>query len=249
MECLRLDFNENVVGPSPKVLEALRNISRVEYGCYPEYVNLIVALSRFLKVPAECILPTNGSDEAIRSLFDAYIEKEDEVILLSPSYSMYEIYAQAAGCNIVWVPYPEDFSFPIKAVLEAISPKTRLIALANPNNPTGTLIAREDLLKIIKANPSMAVLIDEAYGRFAKTTQIDLSVQFPNVFVSQTFSKAQGLAGLRIGYLISRKENIATLSKILSPAYSVDCLAAVAAQAAIEDDAYTEAYVEKTITR
>jgi histidinol-phosphate aminotransferase len=247
IEYLRLDFNENVLGPSPKVLEALRAVTRAEYGCYPEYENLIAALSGFLKVPDTCILPTNGSDEAIRSLFDAYVEKEDEVILLVPSYSMYEIYAGVAGCKIVWVPYPEDFSFPIEAVLKAIGPKTRLIALANPNNPTGTLIAREDLVKIIEANSNMVVLIDEAYGRFARTTEIDLSLQYPNVFVSQTFSKAQGLAGLRIGYLISRQENTAVLSKILSPAYTVDCLAAVAVQAAIEDDAYTEAYVETTI--
>ena len=89
-------------------------------------------------------------------------------------------------------------------------PNTRLIALANPNNPTGTLIKREDLLRIVEANPKMAVLIDEAYGPYAKQTNIDLANRYSNVFVTQTFSKAHGLAGLRIGYLISAKENIAS---------------------------------------
>ena len=246
MDALRLDFNENLFGPSPKVLEALRNIAREAYGFYPEYGQLVSALSNFLNVPKECILPTNGSDEAIRALFDTYVEKADKVILLSPSYSMYELYAQVAGAQIVWVKYNfDDFSFPIEEVIQAIEPDTRLIALANPNNPTGTLIKREELLKIIQANPSMAVLIDEAYAPFAKETNLDIAAEYANVFVTQTFSKAYGLAALRIGYLVSAKENIQQVSRVLAPSYSVNCAAAVAAMAAMEDQAYLDAYVEQ----
>ncbi len=244
MDALRLDFNENLLGASPKVIEALGTISREACGCYPEYADLNKALSQFLGLAEDCVIPANGSDEAIKAIFDTYVEKGDEVILLSPSYSMYELYAQVAGAKIVWVSYClDDFSFPIEEILNAIRPNTRLIALANPNNPTGTLIKREDLLKIVKANPRMAVLIDEAYGPYAKETNIDLAAKYLNVFITQTFSKAHGLAGLRIGYLISAKENIEAISKVLSPSYSVDCLAAAAAIAAMEDKAYMDAYV------
>lgn len=247
MGALRLDFNENLLGASPKVMEALKNVSREACGCYPEYGDLNAALSQFLSVPEDCVIATNGSDEAIRVLFDAYVEKGDEVILLSPSYSMYELYAQVAGAKIVRVSYREDFTFPIDAVLRAIGPNTRLIALANPNNPSGTMIARQDLLKIIEANPKMAVLIDEAYALYAQETNIDLSLLYGNVFVSQTFSKAHGLAGLRIGYLVSKRENVETIAKILSPSYSVDCLAATAVLAAMKDQTYVETYVGEII--
>ena len=249
MDTLRLDFNENLLGASPKVIEALRNISKEECGCYPEYPDLNKALSQFLKVEENCVIPTNGSDEAIKTIFDTYVEKGDEVLLLSPSYSMYELYAQVAGAKIVWISYLlDDFSFPIEEILNAIRPNTRLIALANPNNPTGTMIQRKDLLRIVEANPKMAVLIDEAYRSYAKETNIDLAAMYSNVFIAQTFSKAHGLAGLRIGYLISAKENIEAISKVLSPSYSVDCLAVAASLAAMEDQAYVDAYVDEIIS-
>ncbi len=249
MDTLRLDFNENLMGASPKVIEALRNISREECGCYPEYADLNKALSQFLKVEENCVIPTNGSDEAIKTIFDTYVEKGDEVILLFPSYSMYELYAQVAGAKIVWISYRlDDFYFPIEEILNAIRPNTRLIALANPNNPTGTLIRREDLLRIVEANPRMAVLIDEAYSPYAKETNIDLATMYSNVFITQTFSKAHGLAGLRIGYLVSAKENIEAISKVLSPSYSVNCLAVAASLAAMEDKAYVDAYVDEIIS-
>jgi histidinol-phosphate aminotransferase len=247
-EALRLDFNENLSGPSPKVLEALRNIPRETYGCYPEYRELLETLSAFLHIPSECILPTNGSDEAIRALFDTYVEKGDQVVLLAPSYPLYELYAKIAGAEILWVSYDlNSGEFPIEEVLRVIEPDTRLIALANPNNPTGTLIERQELLRIIQANPSMVVLIDEAYAPFAKESNSDLTRVYPNVFVTQTFSKAYGLAGLRIGYLLSAKENIQQVAAILSPSYSVNCAAAVAAMAALDDEGYVKAHVEQTI--
>lgn len=248
MENLRLDFNENVLGASPKVMEAIGKVTREEYGCYPEYKDLYRALSQFLNVPEDCVIASNGSDEAIKTIFDVYVDKGDEIILLSPSYSMYELFARVAGAKIIWVPYAADFSFPIDQVLHQISSKTRLIALASPNNPTGTFIQREDLIRIIRASPNMAVLIDEAYALYAQETNIDLATTYPNVFVTQTFSKGHGLAGLRIGYLISQKQNIEAISKVLSPSYSVDCLAASAAMAAMADPDYVSTYVEEILS-
>ncbi len=247
MEFVRLDFNENVRGASPKVIEALKNITAEECTCYPEYEIFTQTLASFLKVSPKAVLPTNGIDEAIKALYETYVDKGDEVVLLMPSYSLYELFAQLVDAKIVWVDYPDDFSFPIETVLKAITPKTRLIALACPNNPTGTLISEKNLRRIIESNPSMVVLIDEAYVDFAKTDYLKLAFEYPNVFITRTFSKAFGLAGFRIGTLISSEENIADVAKIVAPAYSVDRAAMVAATAAIEDRSYVEAYVDEVL--
>lgn len=244
---LRLDFNENLWGASPAVIEAIGKITQEECGCYPEYEVFKRMLSIFFGVEETCIIPTNGSDEAIRVLFDTYVDKGEEVILLSPSYSMYELFSQVAGAKIVWISYPSDFSFPVEEVLTKIGPNTRLIALATPNNPTGTLIPRKDLQRIIEKNPKMLVLIDEAYGPFAKISNIDLVNQYQNVFVTQTFSKAYGLAGLRIGTLFSCCDNIEVISRVLAPSYSVDAIAMLAATAAMGDRAHRETYVEEVL--
>ena len=247
MNDLRLDFNENTQGASPKVIEALQTITKEELSCYPEYEDFNRALAQFWSVEKNCVLPTNGSDEAIRILFETYVDKEEEVILLTPSYSLYAHFAQIVGAKIILVPYLEDFSFPLEKVLQAINAKTRLIALATPNNPTGTWIDQKDVERIIKANPNMLVLLDEAYSQFAKMTHIHLIRSYSNVFITKTFSKAYGLAGLRIGALISSKENIQVLSTVLSPTYSVDRVAIVAVLAAIEDKDYYDQYIKDVI--
>lgn len=246
LSAVRLDFNENLRGASPKVMETLRLASREACGCYPEYEQLTQGIACHLGVEEACILPTNGSDEAIKAVFDVYVDKGDEVILLSPSYA-YEHFAQLAGAAITWIAYREDFSFPLEEILKVIQPTTRLIVIANPNNPTGTLIPRRDLVKIVEANPAMAVLVDEAYYHYARLTNIDLTKKYGNILVSQTFSKAYGLAGLRIGYLVSAPNNIQAIAKVLSPTYSVNCMAAMAALAAMEDKDYMEAYVDEII--
>src|SRR5262249_17034188 len=155
LDGLRLDFNENLRGPSPKVMEAVAKVPRINCSCYPEPDHLIQALSRFLGVARECLLPTNGSDEAISAVFEPYVDKGESVILLSPSYDMYALYANITGAHIHWIAYREDFQFPLEEILQAIQPDTRLVVLANPNNPTGTLISRESLLRIVEANPHM----------------------------------------------------------------------------------------------
>lgn len=248
LNCMRLDFNENPYGPSPKVMEALQAISREECGCYPEYAQLNRALSDYFGVAPECVLAANGGDEGIRAIFDTYVDKGEQVILLSPDYSMYELYAQAAGACIVRIScFSDSFVFPIEQIMEAITPRTRLLALSNPNNPCGALIARENIVKIAAAHPHMAVLLDEAYAPYARTTHVDLLARYSNLLFVQTFSKAFGLAGLRLGCVLSAKENIAALSKTVVPAYSVDIFAAKAAVAAMQDREYVEACVDETI--
>ena len=116
LRSVRLDFNENVIGASPKVMEALRSISKETCGCYPDYGNLYQTLSRDLEIDQNCLLVSNGSDEAIKMIFETYVDRRDEVILLSPSYYMYEFFAQAAGAKITWVAYGEGFTFPLEEI-------------------------------------------------------------------------------------------------------------------------------------
>ncbi len=248
MGSLRLDFNENTQGASPKVLAALRAVTAAECGCYPEYDELKKALARYLGLDTAMVLPTNGSDEAIKIVFETFVSKNDKVILLTPTFSMYEVYATLAEANQVVIPFAEcdDFAYPVEAILNAIDGETKLVVLATPNNPTGSTIAREDLIRIIEKNPNTAILIDEAYAAFANSSSTDLAAKYSNVLVTQTFSKDFGLAGLRIAYLVSQAANVHWLKRVINP-YSVNRFAVVAAMAALEDQAFLKQHVEEAI--
>lgn len=242
---IRLDFNENTIGCSPKVIEALRKINQEVLSVYPEYTGLRKKLAEFLKVKYSQVIPTNATDEAIKTIIETYVEKgKDEVIIPIPSFVMFRFYAQLNEAIIKEVLYNDDLSFPAEKILDEISPKTKLIIIANPNNPTGTSAKKEALVKIIKkANENNAlVFIDEAYYPFFNESFIGLINKFDNLIVSQTFSKAFGMANLRLGYLVSNEGNIKNMLKALSP-YSVNGVAAACAFAAIDDYDYVKKYV------
>jgi histidinol-phosphate aminotransferase len=232
---LRLDFNENTVGCSPLVLESLRAaLDASTLSMYPAYGEARQELARFFCVPPGELLLTNGTDEAIQVVVNTYVADRDEVVLLRPSYAMYRFYCQAAGAAVREVAYRlPDLAFPLEELLWTIGPSTRAVLIANPNNPTGTGLELDGIEELLKAAAHAAVLIDEAYFEFCDVTTLPLLSRFPNLFVSRTFSKAYGLAALRIGCLFSRPENIACLQRVQSP-YSVNALAAMAACAACE---------------
>ncbi len=146
-------------------------------------------------------LLTNGVDEAIHVLCQTYLDAGDEVLFPVPTYSMYEVYASGTDAQIVTVQGGVDFSFPLKRLLDSISARTKLILLANPNSPTGTTIAREQIVALAERAPQAAVLVDEAYFHFFGETVVDLIGRVPNLLVARTFSKAYGLAGLRLGVI------------------------------------------------
>ncbi len=246
LDYLRLDFNENTRGASPAVLDALRRISAEECGCYPEYGAFKSVLARDLGVEAGMVLPTNGSDEALKVIFDTFVEKGDRVLLFKPSFPLFEVYATLAEAQQVIIPLEEseDFAYPVDRILDSITSDTKMLVIALPNNPTGTGMARSDLIQIIERNPRMAVVIDEAYAPFAKDSMLDLAQQYPNVLVTQTFSKGFGLAGLRIGYVVSQTANIENLARVISP-YSVNRFAVAAAMAALKDSSYLDQYVDE----
>ncbi len=245
---LRLDFNENTSGCSPSVIKALRRATREFLSSYPEYGNLRKELAKYCNVDPEQVIPTNGTDEAIKAITETYIETGKEgMVIPVPTYAMFTFYAQLNGAKIREIPYNGDLSFPTEDVIRAIDNRTKIVVLVNPNNPTGTSIEEPDILRILeKANSNDAlVLMDEAYAQFSGKTSIPLINRFDNLFITQTFSKAFGLAGLRLGYILSNKNNISLIKKVLSP-YSVNAVAALCASAAMKDVAYIKNYVAET---
>jgi len=245
-EGLRLDFNENTVGCSPCVLEKLRTISPEQLAKYPERDPVEARVADFLRISPSELLLTNGVDEAIHLLCQTYLDSGDEALIVVPTYSMYRIYATAAGASVVSVPYADRFRFDAEAVRSRITDRTRFIAIANPNNPTGTVVSQSDLLKIARSAPRAAVLIDEAYFEFYGQTMLDVRRESPNIFIARTFSKVYGLAGLRMGVLIGNAEQMNSVRVVSSP-YNVNAVALACLPEAIEGEAYIDRYVKETI--
>jgi len=245
---LRLDFNENTVGVSPKVLEYLReHLTEAGVAMYPEYGEIKQELAEFFGVETDDFILTNGTDEAIRVLINTYVDDGNEVLLLKPSYAMYRFYAEVAGASIREVSYrKEKLAFPLDELIEAIGPSTRAILIANPNNPTGTGTSRAGIERILEQASGAAVLIDEAYFEFCGVTALPLLNDYPNLFVSRTFSKVYGMAAMRLGCLFSQSGNVDFLHKAQSP-YSVNTMATLAAHAAIQDKTYIEKYATEVL--
>ena len=241
-EGLRLDFNENTVGCSPRVLERLRGLDPEQLVKYPERGPAEAAVAGFLGVPADEVLLTNGVDEAIHLLCETYLEAGDEAVIVVPTYSMYRIYAMAAGARVVEVAAGEDFAFPAETLIERVSGRTRLICVANPNNPPGSVASREDLLRIARSAPDAALLVDEAYYEFYGQTMLGAWRELPNVYVARTFSKAYGMAGLRLGVLAGDAEQMKSVRRVASP-YNVNAVALGCVPEAIADQGYVEGYV------
>jgi histidinol-phosphate aminotransferase len=178
---------------------------------------------------------------------NTYVDDGQEVALLRPAYAMYRFYAEVAGASIREINYrAADLAFPLEELLGAIGPQTRAILIANPNNPTGSATGIGGVIRILEKAPGAAVLIDEAYFEFYGVTALSLIKEYPNLFVSRTFSKVYGLAGLRFGCVFSRKENVAYLHKAQSP-YSVNSVAVMAARAAVRDREYIRNYVGEAL--
>ncbi len=245
---LRLDFNENTVGCSPKVIELLREkLTAERLSLYPEYADALRELASFFEVSAGEFTLTNGTDEAIQLLVNTFLDDGDDVLTLKPSYAMYRFYAEVAGASIREIEFRRDtLEFPLEELLAAIQPSTKAILIANPNNPTGTGIGLEGIRAILEAAPNAAVLIDEAYFEFSGITALPWIREHRNLFVSRTFSKVYGMAAMRCGCLFSCADNIAWVKKAQSP-YSVNTLAVLAARAAVQDRDYVANYVAEVL--
>ncbi len=240
---LRLDFNENTGGCSPRVMERLRQLQPEQLACYPERAPVEREVASFLGLQPEQILLTNGVDEAIHLVCESYLEPEDVAIIVVPTFAMYEICAAATGAQVISIPADEDFRFPTsKLMAYTTSPKTRLIAIANPNNPTGAAASAEDLLLIARSAPQAAVLVDEAYFEFYGESLLEYVGQVPNLFIARTFSKAYGMAGFRVGMLAGAAAQVQNLRRACSP-YNVNGVALACLPSALADQEYVRQYV------
>ena len=243
---LRLDFNENTVGCSPRVLAHLLELTAEDIARYPERAPVEAVLAAHLGVEHSELLLTNGVDEAIHLLCETFLEPRDEAIIVVPTFAMYGICAAATGARVVLVPAAADFRFPTSDLRARITPRTKLIAIANPNNPTGSVASADDLLEIARRAPQAAVLVDEAYFEFYGKTLAPTWRDFPNVFVARTFSKAYGMAGLRAGTLLGDAEQLSFVRRVASP-YSVNAVALACLPVAIEDKPYVSQYVSDVL--
>ena len=241
---LRLDMNESTTGCSPRVLAKMRSLDAKLLALYPNREAGEKLVANFLGVKPEEVLLTNGADEGIDLLCRAYLDCDDELIVIVPAFPMYEIFAQTTGAKVVRVPAGDDFSFPVEKVLRAIRARTRMIVITNPNNPTGAAVSREEILRVLQAAPDSAVLLDEAYFDFYGQTLMDRIGMIPNLFIARTFSKAYGLAGVRLGVLAGAQEQMSVLRRMISPfninAFAVECLAE-----ALADREFVEDYVKQ----
>ncbi len=245
-DALRLDFNENTLECSPRVRQALAQISAGTLTRYPEREPVEAIVAAHLGLRTEQAALTNGVDEAIHVLFETFLEVGDELLLPVPTYTMYEVYASATDARVIAVEAANDLRFPFDRLAEAIAPRTKVIAIANPNSPSGSAATRAQLLELARRAPQAVLLVDEAYFHFHGETVMDQVGVLPNLVVARTFSKAYGLAGLRLGLLAGSEELMRWVRRVLSP-YSVNSLALACLPPAMEDTAYLDWYVGEVL--
>ena len=242
---LRLHLNENTGGCSPRVLEAVRSMKTTDVSTYPSYGSLVLACARHFDVNPDWVLLTNGLDEGILMAALGHIARrrihDAETIVPLPAFDPYPNASNAVGATVVRVAPRPDFVFQTDAVLDAITPRTRMIFLNTPNNPTGQLVPIRDIERIADAAPHAIVLVDEAYIEFGGTTFLPRLDRYPNVLVGRTFSKAYGLAGMRIGILIGQPHALEPVRDVTLP-FNINAVAMVATQAALTDPEFLPRY-------
>ena len=240
---LRLDFNENTVGPSPKVVEAIRNLPPDAYATYPEYAGLNDAYASAIGVPARYVEAFNGVDAAIHAIFDVYGQQGDTFLTTAPTFGYYKPCALQHDMLQDEVPYLPDLSFPLETIRARLSAKPRLFFVCNPNNPTGTLIAPQTLLALAETAPDTLVVVDELYVAFTRKSVLPAALELKNVVVLQSLSKAAGIAALRLGFAIAQPDVLDRLSRVTGP-YDINAFAVTAGKTALADLDYVGDYVQ-----
>jgi histidinol-phosphate aminotransferase len=239
---LRLDFNESTVGPSPRVLEAIRSLPAEAYATYPEYAGLTEAFAASLGVGPDHVGAFNGVDAAIRAVFDAFGSKGETLLTTVPTFGYYEPCAQQQGMVIDAVPYGAALDYPLAAITARLAERPRVFFVCNPNNPTGTLLPSATLVSLARQAPQTLVVIDELYVAFTGESVLPAALALPNVLVLQSLSKAAGLAALRLGFAVGSPAILERLRRVTGP-YDINMLAVVAGRAALADPGHTGAYV------
>jgi histidinol-phosphate aminotransferase len=257
-DLLRLDFNENTMGPSPRVAEAIRAFPADQIAIYPEYDGLRETLIANLEASpaglASVLTPAhvgvfNGVDAAIHAVIHAFGSSGDTLLTTSPTFGYYAPCAGMQGMAIEAVPHElPGFLFPMEAMRAALLQKPRILMLCNPNNPTGTRLPADQVLELAAAAPETLVVVDELYEAFTGDSVLPL-IDFravPNLLVLRSLAKTAGLAGLRIGFALGHPDVVDRVGRVTGP-YDVNSLAVTAAMAALKDQPYTDAYVAEVL--
>lgn len=248
-EYIRLDANENNYSSrllNQKIAKAILDIKVNQYpdsDCH----QLRDMLAKELRVAKERLLVGSGSDQLIAMVLNAFVDKGDKVLTLSPTFSMYKISNQIAGGITIEIPLKKDFSFDYYGFIKAIKKEEpKVVFITNPNNPTGGVIPREQIIKLIE-HTNGVVVVDEAYYEFYGESVIDLTAYYQNLIVLRTLSKAYGLAGARVGYSIASKELIEVISRV-KPPYNVSSLDQTAAKVCLDNRTLFRGIIEEIIT-
>lgn len=253
-EIIKLASNENCLGPSPKAVAAIRKCA-IEINRYPDSYSFYLRkkVAKFLGVKESSLIFGNGSDEIIGMAVRTFVSSGDEVVIAKPTFLIYEIVSQLQDARIKYIPLRADLKHDLRAMKAAVTSNTKMVFIANPDNPTGTYVSKRELDEFFDGLPKgVVVFIDEAYFEFAEYTFKDYPnginyLNRPGVIVARSFSKAYGLAGLRIGYGISDPEVISYMERTREP-FNVNSLALSGAEAAISDGAFlrkTLSYAKK----
>jgi histidinol-phosphate aminotransferase len=243
---LRLDFNENTVGPSPGVVDAIRSLPPDAYATYPEYAGLVDAFAASLGVPVRHVEAFNGADAAIRAVFDAYGDKGATFLTTVPTFGYYEPCARQQGMTLDEVPYPEDLAYPTAPITERLAGGPRLFFVCNPNNPTGTLLAPDAILALARSAPRTLVVVDEIYAPLTGQSVLPAALELDNVVALHSLSKVAGIAGLRLGFAIGHPTIVERLRRVTGP-YDINTFAVVAGKAALADSAHMRRYVDEVL--
>lgn len=245
---LSLDKNERIM-PFEKnfIKKIFSKINSKKFNSYPEVFGLYKSLSKLHNINRNQFVITAGADGAIRNCFDLFVSKGDKVIVLNPTFAMVDVYCKIANAKKVSINYDKKLNLDINYILQNINKSISLIVLANPNSPTGTLISMKNIEKILKKAKlfNLPVLIDEAYYGFCNKTALPFLKKYKNLIISRTFSKAYGLAGLRVGYIIADSK-VAKLLFNLKPMYEVNSIAILASMIAIQNPGIRKKYILET---
>jgi histidinol-phosphate aminotransferase len=244
---LRLHLNENTGGCSSKVVDAVRAFDARGLATYPDYRAAVTETAAFLKVDPEWVVLTNGLDEGVLLTAIAYLapaETTPELIVAMPAFETYVTTARAMRARVVAVPPGPDYAYPLEGVLSAITPHTKLIYINNPNNPTGQAVSKDAIRRVARAAPHAVVFVDEAYHDFMGENFLDEAKDFPNMLIGRTFSKAHGLAGMRVGVMIGRPELLEPI-RLVMPLFNLNVVAVQALRAALTDPAFMPWSVEQ----
>lgn len=259
---LRLHLNENTGGCAASVVEAVRAFDARGLATYPDYRAAVLETAAFLGVDPDSVVLTNGLDEGVLLAAIGYLghktpaalveagasivapSSQAEAVMAAPAFETYVTTAKALGARVVLVPPGPDFAFPVDGVLRAITANTRIVYINNPNNPTGQPVSQDAIRRIAREGGHALVFVDEAYHDFMGENFLDAARAFPNVLIGRTFSKAHGLAGMRVGVMIAPPALLEPI-RYAMPLFNLNVVAVAALRAALADRSFTPWYLSQ----